>query len=97
MADGQPALPEGQVAAVAAGPGQAESVAGVVGKLACLMVDGLADVAGGQAVDGPREAVAVVMAMGLEDRLANSVLGQAAVGKEQAAAQAAGWLAGRVA
>ena len=93
MADGQPALSEGQVAAVAAGPGQVESVAGVVGKLACLVVDGLAIVAGGQAADGPREAADVVMAVGLEDRLADLVLGQAAVGKEQAAAQVAGWLA----
>ena len=83
----------GQVAAVAAGLGQAESVARVVGKSACLVVDGLAIVAGGQARDGPREAAAVVMAVGLEDRLADLVLGQAAVGKEQAAAQVAGWLA----
>ena len=86
-------MSEGQVAAVAAGLGQAESVASVVGKLACLVVDGLAVVAGGQVADGPREAVVVVMAVGLEDRLADLVLGQAAVGKEQAAAQAAGWLA----
>ena len=73
--------------------GRLESVAGVVGKLACLVVDGLAGVAGGQAADGPREAAAVVMAVGLEDRLADLVLGQAAVAKEQAAVQAAGWLA----
>ena len=84
---------EGQAAAVEAKSGQAESVAVVVGKLACLVVDGLAGVAGGQAADGPREAALVLMAVGLENRLADLVLGQAAVGKEQAAAQAAGWLA----
>ena len=72
---------------------QAELVAGVVGKLACLVVDGLAGVTEGHAPDGPREAVAGIMAVGLEDRLADLVLGQATVGKEQAAAQAAGWLA----
>ena len=65
----------------------------MVGKLACLVVDGLASVARGQAADGPREADAVVMAVGLKDRLADLVLGQAAVRKEQAAAQVAGWLA----
>ena len=65
----------------------------MVGKLACLVVDRLAVVAGGQATDGPREAAAVVMSLGLEDRLANLVLGQAALGKEQVAAQAASWLA----
>ena len=49
--------------------------------------------AGGQAADGPREAAAAVMAVGLEDRLADLVLGQATVRMEQAAVQAAGWLA----
>ena len=71
--DGQPALSEGQVAAVAAGPGQAESVAGVVGKSACPVVDGLAGVAEGHAADGPREVAADVMVVGLEDRLADLV------------------------
>ena len=46
-----------------------------------------------QAEDGPREAAPVVMAVGLEDRQADLDLGQAAVAKEQAAVQAAGWLA----
>ena len=86
-------MSEGQAAAGEAGSGQAGSVAVVVGKLACLVVDGLAGVAGGQAADGPREAAAVLMAVGLENRLADLVLGQAAVAKEQAAVQAAGWLA----
>ena len=53
----------------------------MVGKLARLVVDGLAGVAGRQATDGPREAAAVVMAVGLADRLADLVLGRAAVAK----------------
>ena len=75
------------------GRGQAELAAGVVGKLACLVVDGLAGVVERQATDGPREVVAGVIAVGLEDRLTNLTLGQATIGKEQVAAKAAGWLA----
>ena len=41
LADGQPALLEGQAAAVAADVGQGELVVCVVAELACLVADGL--------------------------------------------------------
>ena len=41
----------------------------MVGKLACLVVDGLACVVEGRAAHGPREVAAGVMVVGLEERL----------------------------